>query len=79
MRLLGTLRHVTLLHIHQPWASPAELERFSWYAAGAGGNVDPSLKQWGDQPGNFALMVKQVGGGRRLIYRTHAGTVLPHR
>lgn len=61
VRLLGTLRHVTLLHIHPPFASPSELERFRWFAEGAG---EASTRQWVGQPGNFGLMVKQVSRRR---------------
>lgn len=57
MRLLGTLRCVTLLHIHPAWAPPADAARFELYQRGA---ADVSSRQWGGgQPGNFQLMVKQ--------------------
>lgn len=54
--LLGGIRHVTLIHIHPPFASPADAAKFGLYAASAG---EVSSKQWGGQPGNFQLMVKQ--------------------
>lgn len=56
MRLLGTIRHVTLLHIRPPWAAPADAARWDVYAASAG---EATTRQWGGHPGNFELMVKQ--------------------
>lgn len=56
MRLLGTIRHVTLLHIRAPWAAPADAARWHMYAASAG---EVTARQWGGHPGNFELMVKQ--------------------
>ncbi|KAL4457894.1 hypothetical protein ABPG75_012759 [Micractinium tetrahymenae] len=58
-RLLSSIRHVTLLHIHAPFATAAERERFAWYVDGA---AEPSTRQWAGQPGNFGLMVKQGYG-----------------
>lgn len=46
--LLSSIRHVSLLHIHAPFAGPAERERFAWYADGA---AEPSTRQAGHLPG----------------------------
>jgi len=57
--LLRTLHHVTLLHIHLPWATPQEVQRYQQYATGAS---EASTRQWAHLPGNFELMVKQGYG-----------------
>ena len=56
VRLLRLLRHVTLMHIHPPFASAADHAKFELYAQGAS---EASSRQWAGQPGNFQLMVKQ--------------------
>ena len=56
VRLLGTLRHVTLMHIHPPFASAVEQAKLELYDQGAS---EASSRQWAGQPGNFQLMVKQ--------------------
>lgn len=56
VQLLESVRHVTLIHIQPPWANPADDARWRLYAASAG---EASSRQWGGQPGNFELMVKQ--------------------
>jgi hypothetical protein len=56
VRLLGTLRHVTLIHIHPPFAPAADCAKFELYKGGASSTAS---RQWGGQPGNFELMVKQ--------------------
>lgn len=56
VRLLGTLRRVTLVHIHPPFASAAASAKFRLYQGAASSTAS---RQWGGQPGNFELMVKQ--------------------
>lgn len=56
VRLLAQVSSVTLTHIHPPFASPADLAK---YALWTGGINASSHRQWGGQPGNYELMVKQ--------------------
>jgi hypothetical protein len=56
VRFLSSIRHVTLMHIHPPFASPADLAKFELWTHGSG---ITSQRQWTGQPGNFELMVKQ--------------------
>lgn len=58
VELLSRIRHVRLMHLRPPFASAEERTKFEFYAQQA--------QQWGGQPGNYELMVKQGGllGGR---------------
>ncbi|PRW56345.1 glycosyltransferase-like protein [Chlorella sorokiniana] len=64
VRLLALVRHVTLIHIHPPFASAAQQAKFEAYARSAG---DVATQQWGGQPGNFELMVKQGYGEHEAL------------
>ena len=54
--LLSRIRHLTLIHIHPPYASPADRAKFELWGAAAAATAN---RQWAGQPGNFELMVKQ--------------------
>ena len=51
--LLSGIAPVRLLHLHDPWARPEEQAKYELYSRQA--------RQWGGQPGNYELMVKQGG------------------
>ena len=54
---LSRVPAVRLIHIHAPWASPADAAKYELFAR--------ATPQWGGRPGNYELMVKQgtcVGG-----------------
>ncbi len=51
VKLLRSIRSVQVIHLHQPWATAEDTIKFEFYAKHA--------KQWGGQPGNYELMVKQ--------------------
>ena len=53
VQALEGIAAVTLLHIHPPWARASELAKFKFYAESSG------RATWGDQPGNYQLMIKQ--------------------
>lgn len=59
VELLSRIRHVRLMHLHEPWASAQERAAFEFYSQQA--------KQWAGQPGNYELMVKQ-GKGELMNY-----------
>ncbi|KAI3436820.1 hypothetical protein D9Q98_006230 [Chlorella vulgaris] len=69
VRLLAQVSSVTLTHIHPPFASPADLAK---YALWTGGINASSHRQWGGQPGNYELMVKQGYGAIEALSRAAA-------
>ena len=68
VKLLGSIRSVQLIHLHPPWATSEDTAKFEFYAQQA--------KQWGGQPGNYELMVKQGEtkcdcGAVSIVFRQH--------
>lgn len=63
VELLSGVQHLRLMHLHPPWASTRETAMFEFYSRQA--------RQWGGQPGNYELMVKQGGLGGAQGTRGH--------
>ncbi len=43
---------LTLMHLHQPWATEQELAQYAVHRQADG-------RRWGNRPGNYELMLKQ--------------------
>ncbi len=57
VRALQEIMHVTLIHIHDPFLKGVERQKYSLWVQRNG--------QWGGQPGNYDLMVKQGGNSSK--------------
>ncbi|GMH41555.1 hypothetical protein BSKO_09465 [Bryopsis sp. KO-2023] len=59
VEVLNGIDHLTLIHIHSPFATPTDNAKFRVWTK--------LHKQWGGKPGNFELMVKQGYGTREAL------------
>ena len=64
---LQSIRHVELMHIHEPWATPVDAASFHAYHA--------ATVLWAGRSGNFELMFKQGYGLDEALRRSKAAGV----
>lgn len=62
---LRQLAPVTVLYIHEPFASEMELSAYNRYKS--------SARQWGGKPGNYELMIKQGFGASWGVLQVSCG------
>lgn len=61
VKALSQIHHVSLIHVHPPWASAKDTALLDLYAS--------LSRQWKGRPGNYALMITQGYGQQEALER----------